>query len=77
MPLFSVELARGFQMMTLIATTNQDVYWQQRVWIETKLCVDWAKNTFTPAMEDKQNYILFCDNLEGQTALPFQEEVRK
>ena len=28
-------------------------------------------------MENKQNYILFCDNLEGQTALPFQEEVRK
>ena len=28
-------------------------------------------------MENKQNYILFCDNLEGQTALHFQEEVRK
>ena len=28
-------------------------------------------------MKDKQDFILFCDNLEGQTALLFQEEVRK
>ena len=28
-------------------------------------------------MKDKQDFILFCDNLEGQTALVFKEEVRK
>ena len=28
-------------------------------------------------MKDKQDFVLFCDNLEGQTALLFQEEVRK
>ena len=28
-------------------------------------------------MKDKQDFILFCDNLEGQTALLSQEEVRK
>ena len=28
-------------------------------------------------MKDKQDFILFCDNLEGQTALLFQEEVRQ
>ena len=54
-----------------------DVYWQQSTLADTKFCVDWAKNTLTPAMEDKQDYIFFCDNLEGQTALPFQGDVRK
>ena len=28
-------------------------------------------------MKDKEDFILFCDNLEGQTALVFKEEVRK
>ena len=28
-------------------------------------------------MKDKQDFILFCDNLEGETALLFQEEVGK
>ena len=28
-------------------------------------------------MKDKQDFILFCDNLEGQTTLLFQEEVQK
>ena len=54
-----------------------DVYWQQSVWTDIKVCVDWAKNTLSPAMKDQQNYILFCNNLEGQTALSFHEEVRK
>ena len=28
-------------------------------------------------MKDKKDFILFCENLEGQTALLFQEEVQK
>ena len=28
-------------------------------------------------MTEKQDFILFCDNLEGKTTLFFQEEVRK
>ena len=54
-----------------------EVYWQQSAWIDTKLCADRAKNTFTPAMEDKQGNILFCNNVEEQIVLHFQEEVRK
>ena len=36
-----------------------------------------AKKTSSPAMKDKKDFILFCENLEGQTALLFQEEVQK
>lgn len=49
-----------------------DVYRQQSVWIDTKPYIDSAKNTFTPVMEDKQDNILFGDNVEGQTVLSFQ-----
>ena len=36
-----------------------------------------GKKTLAPAMTEKQDFILFCDNLEGKTTLFFQEEVRK
>ena len=51
---------------------STDIYRQQNAWIDTKPCVDWAKNTFTPVMEDKQDNILFCDSVERQTVLSFQ-----
>ena len=54
-----------------------NVYWQQNAWVYTTVCVNWAKKTLVPAVKDKQDFILFCDDLEGQTALLFQEEVRK
>ena len=44
---------------------SANVYWQQSARGDTKVCIDWAKNTFTPAMKEKQDYILFCCNLEG------------
>ena len=54
------------------------VHWQQNAWADTIICVNSSKKKFlAPAMKDKQDFILFCDNLEGQTALLFQEEVRK
>ena len=54
-----------------------DVYWQENAWADTKVCVDWARKTLAPAMKGSGDYILFCDNLVGQTAASFQEEVRK
>ena len=54
-----------------------NVYWQQNAWADATVCLNWAKKTLAPAMKDMQGFILFCDNLEGQTALLFKEEVRK
>ena len=56
---------------------NVDIYWQEKAWADTNVCVDWAKNTLAPAKHGNGDFILFCDNLEGQVALRFQEEVRK
>ena len=44
-----------------------NVYWKQGARTDTKVCADWRKNTLAPTMKDKQDYILFCDKLEGQT----------
>ena len=56
---------------------NVDIYWHENAWADTNVCVDWAENTLAPAMHGKGDFILFCDNLEGQVALRFQEQVRK
>ena len=50
-----------------------NVCWQQNAWADTTVCVNWLKKTPAPAMKDKQDFILFCDNLEGKTAFLFQE----
>ena len=49
---------------------NVDIYLQGNTRADTNVCVDWAKKQFSSSS------ILFCDNLEGNIALRFQE-VRK
>ena len=41
------------------------------------MSVQWIKGTLSAAVADFEEFILFCDNLEAQTSLPFQEEIRE
>ena len=48
-----------------------DVYWQTNAWADTNVCGDWAKSTLAPAMTDHDEYVLLCDNLDGQNTYYF------
>lgn len=52
-----------------------DIYWQPNAQADTDVCVNWAKNTLVPAMKNQGEYVLFCDNLEGQCSASFQKKV--
>ena len=54
-----------------------DVYWQPNAWADTSMSVQWIKGTLSAAVADFDEFVLFCDNLEAQTRLPFQEEIRE
>lgn len=54
-----------------------DVYWQTNAWADTNVSVQWVKRTLAPAIQDFDEFILFCDNHEAQTSTQFKEEVRK
>ena len=41
------------------------------------MSVQWIKGTLSAAVADFDEFILFCDNLEAQTSVPFQEEIRE
>ena len=53
------------------------MYTGNRMHVHTRQCVNWAQKTLAPTMKEKQDFMLFCDNLEGQNTSLFQEEVRK
>ena len=54
-----------------------DVYFQKNVWADTAFCAKWAQHTLKPAAADDggRPFLLFCDNLEGQTKPAFNDEV--
>ena len=54
-----------------------DVYWQPNALADTSMSVQWTKGTLSAAVGDFDEFILFCDSLEAQTSLPFQEEIRE
>eukprot|EP00794_Sanderia_malayensis_P013462 gene13462-14853_t len=58
-----------------------DVYWQANAWADTAFCVDWVKKTLKPAVEKdgagNEEFVLFCDSLNGQSYELFCSEVRK
>ena len=53
-----------------------DVYWQPNAWADTNFCLEWIKGTFSKAVSDIDEYVLFCDNLKGQANDEFKSEVR-
>ena len=54
-----------------------DVYFQKNAWADTAFCAKWAQHTLKPAAADDggRPFLLFCDNLEGQTKPAFKDEV--
>ena len=54
-----------------------DVMFQANAWADTKVCEEWVKLTLSSAVQNLDEYILFCDNLVGQTSEEFQKAVRK
>ena len=54
-----------------------DIYFQENAWADTKFLVKWVNNTLKPAVENVNEYVLFCDNLTGQTTDEFKKEIRK
>ena len=62
-----------------LAAYHKDVYVyrQPNAWVDTSMSVQWIKGTLSAAVADFDEFILFCDNLEAQRSLPFQEEIRE
>ena len=54
-----------------------DIYWQGNAWADTDVSVEWVRRTLAPAVANLDEFVLFCDNLEGQISLQFQDAVRK
>ena len=52
-----------------------DVYFQEKVWVDTKFSCDWAKKTLKQTIPDNSKFVLFCDNLTAQCTYEFKEEV--
>ena len=53
-----------------------DVYWQKNARADTSFSVEWVKLTLSQAGKDMSEFILFCDCLEAQVNVQFQDEVR-
>jgi len=52
-----------------------DVYFQENAWADTKVSVEWVEKTLTEAVRGDDRFVLFCNNLTGQTW--FKEAVAK
>ena len=59
------------------AAYHKDVDIVENAWADTKVCVEWAQKTLKAGATNINDFILFCDNLEGQISLQFKKEVRK
>lgn len=57
--------------------SDVDVYWQANAWADTEFSVNWVKNTLSKAVDNLDEYVLFCDNLTAQTSDEFLKEVRQ
>jgi len=52
-----------------------NVYFQENAWADTKVSVEWVEKTLTEAVRGDDRFVLFCNNLTGQTW--FKEAVAK
>ena len=52
-----------------------DVYFQKCAWVDREIAVEWATNTFGPAVKDLDDFVLFCDNLDAQTCDAFRQKI--
>ena len=55
-----------------------DVYWQQSVWADTKLNLDWIQNTLKSGnfSDNRKEFVLFCDSLSSQVIDEFLEALK-
>ena len=53
-----------------------DVLFQANAWADTKVSENWVKSTLAKAVQNLDEYVLFCDNLVAQTSNEFKEAVR-
>ena len=44
---------------------------------DTDVSVEWVRRTLAPAVANLDEFVLFCNNLEGQISLQFQDAVRR
>ena len=56
-----------------------DVYWQKCAWADRNVSVDWLSKTFSSVVTDLdvKDFVLFCDNLEGQTCEEFRDKAKQ
>ena len=59
------------------AANDVDIYWQKNTLADTEFCIKWVKGTLQPATSHLNEFILFCDNLQGQLSDLFKSEVNK
>ena len=56
------------------------IFWQKNAWADTDVCVEWVKTTLKEGVEAAKDgdheFVLLCDNLEGQTSDAFKNAVR-
>ena len=56
---------------------NVDVDFQTNARADTSFCVKWAQIALKSPVEKEDNFVLFCDNLEGQKADLFKDTVKE
>ena len=56
-----------------------DVYWQGCAWADRTVSVEWLDKTFRADVADMSvsDFVLFCDNLDGQTREEFRDKVKE
>ena len=57
-----------------------DIYIQPNTWADTNFCVDWTESTLKLVVKrnlGRAEFVLFCDNLEGQFAERFRNSVKE
>ena len=52
-----------------------DVCFQKCTWVDREIAVEWATNTFGPAVKDFDDFVLFCNNLDAQTCDAFRQKI--
>ena len=54
-----------------------EVYWQKCAWADREVSVQLVEKTLGPAVMEKDEFELFCDNLDGQTCDALRDKFRQ
>ena len=54
-----------------------DVYFQNCAWLDERSCIDHFEKTLKPIVERESRFLLFSDNLTGQSKPAFRDCVSK